>query len=101
MFPIVPKLHKNAAERKFGVCNLLIPIEVWSGRPDLNRGPPAPKAGALPGCATPRHEDPVDSTVFCDCSSSERATAVPVPCAILEESARIKPPCTIAGGVNH
>ena len=27
---------------------------VWSGRPDLNRRPPAPKAGALPGCATPR-----------------------------------------------
>jgi len=27
----------------------------WSGRPDLNRRPPAPKAGALPGCATPRH----------------------------------------------
>ena len=27
---------------------------VWSGRADLNRGPPAPKAGALPGCATPR-----------------------------------------------
>ena len=25
-----------------------------SGCPDLNRGPPAPKAGALPGCATPR-----------------------------------------------
>ena len=25
-----------------------------SGRPDLNRGPPAPKAGALPTCATPR-----------------------------------------------
>ena len=25
-----------------------------SGRPDLNRGLPAPKAGALPGCATPR-----------------------------------------------
>ena len=29
--------------------------EDWSGRADLNRGPPAPKAGALPGCATPRH----------------------------------------------
>src|SRR6266567_9483737 len=29
---------------------------IWSGRPDLNRRPPAPKAGALPGCATPRHE---------------------------------------------
>jgi site-specific DNA recombinase len=28
----------------------------WSGRADLNRGPPAPKAGALPGCATPRHD---------------------------------------------
>ena len=26
----------------------------WSGRPGSNRGPPAPKAGALPGCATPR-----------------------------------------------
>ena len=25
-----------------------------SGRPDSNRGPPAPKAGALPGCATSR-----------------------------------------------
>jgi site-specific DNA recombinase len=30
--------------------------ENWSGRADLNRGPPAPKAGALPGCATPRHD---------------------------------------------
>jgi hypothetical protein len=27
----------------------------WSGREDLNLRPPAPKAGALPGCATPRH----------------------------------------------
>src|SRR5712691_6503201 len=27
-----------------------------SGRPDLNRGPPAPKAGAIPGYATPRSE---------------------------------------------
>ena len=26
-----------------------------SGRPDSDRRPPAPKAGALPGCATPRH----------------------------------------------
>ena len=29
-------------------------IRVWSGRGDLNARPPAPKAGALPGCATPR-----------------------------------------------
>ena len=28
----------------------------WSGRGDLNSRPPAPKAGALPGCATPRQE---------------------------------------------
>ena len=28
--------------------------EVWSGREDLNLRHPAPKAGALPGCATPR-----------------------------------------------
>src|ERR1700751_5591146 len=26
----------------------------WSGRSDLNTRPPAPHAGALPGCATPR-----------------------------------------------
>ena len=30
----------------------------WSGRPGSNRGPPAPKAGALPGCATPRRMRP-------------------------------------------
>ena len=28
----------------------------WSGREDLNLRHPAPKAGALPGCATPRLE---------------------------------------------
>ena len=28
--------------------------EVWSGRLDLNQRLPAPEAGALPGCATPR-----------------------------------------------
>jgi hypothetical protein len=33
----------------------------WSGRADSNRGPPAPKAGALPGCATPRQGMPLDS----------------------------------------
>src|SRR5690554_3257633 len=27
----------------------------WSGRRDSNSRPPAPKAGALPSCATPRH----------------------------------------------
>ena len=38
----------------------------WSGRPDLNRGPPAPKAGALPGCATPRHEVRKDYKGLCN-----------------------------------
>ena len=30
--------------------------ERWSGRPDLNRRPSAPKADALPGCATSRRK---------------------------------------------
>ncbi len=29
-------------------------LGIWSGRLDSNQRPPAPKAGALPGCATPR-----------------------------------------------
>ena len=29
----------------------------WSGCSDLNRGPPAPKAGALPNCATARFHE--------------------------------------------
>ena len=33
--------------------------ELWSGRLDLNQRPPAPKAGALPGCATPRSSEKV------------------------------------------
>ena len=32
------------------------PVSKWSGREDLNLRPPAPKAGALPGCATPRQK---------------------------------------------
>ena len=48
----------EAIENPFGPKVLPIcperTILVWSGRPDLNRRPPAPKAGALPGCATPR-----------------------------------------------
>ena len=36
------------------VCFTLLLFYRWSGREDLNLRPPAPKAGALPGCATPR-----------------------------------------------
>src|SRR5947208_16088609 len=35
---------------KYMIIGLLL-----SGRPDSNRGPLAPKASALPGCATPRN----------------------------------------------
>ena len=43
---------------------------MWSGRPGSNRGPPAPKAGALPVCATPRllsrlGHTLLDSAVLC------------------------------------
>jgi hypothetical protein len=38
--------------------------EDWSGRGDLNARPPAPKAGALPGCATPRHATPLIKPLF-------------------------------------
>ena len=38
-----------------GATPLLVAFAaIQSGRPDSNRGPPAPKAGALPDCATPR-----------------------------------------------
>ncbi len=39
-----------------------INLTSWSGRLDLNQRPPAPKAGALPGCATPR---------LCCCTNSK------------------------------
>ena len=44
-------MHKNEgpSEMRWGLIGK-------SGRPDLNRGPPAPKAGAIPGYATPRNE---------------------------------------------
>src|SRR5215471_12731639 len=38
--------------------------EIWSGRGDLNARPPAPKAGALPGCATPRHINNLERVSF-------------------------------------
>jgi hypothetical protein len=65
----------------------------WSGRPDLNRRPPAPKAGALPGCATPRHNEPLDYTL-CNfkpesalrCGISFRANLAPQPSASILKS---------------
>jgi hypothetical protein len=48
------------------VCDLYVTyrFEKWSGRLDSNQRPPAPKAGALPDCATPRHANSkADSTI--------------------------------------
>ena len=48
----------------------------WSGRDDLNVRPPAPKAGALPGCATPRQETEDHSThAGCEIKDSSKHEA--------------------------
>ena len=44
------RLGNRAGERRFGEFQR----SSWSGRPDSNRRQRAPKARALPGCATPR-----------------------------------------------
>ena len=41
----------------------------WSGRPDSNWRPPAPHAGALPGCATPRPDSSRISHSATGCNS--------------------------------
>ena len=38
------------------------PARMWSGRRDLNSRPPAPKAGALPACATSRGPHPIGAS---------------------------------------
>ena len=43
-----PKRGRSARSHRLGRRSR------WSGRRDSNTRPPAPKAGALPGCATPR-----------------------------------------------
>ena len=46
---VAPLCAEFGISRKTGFTS-----EKWSGRLDSNQRPPAPKAGALPGCATPR-----------------------------------------------
>jgi hypothetical protein len=87
IFLIVPKLHHNAAVAK------LVRVShwakgIWSGRADLNRGPPAPKAGALPGCATPRHLLRIDSTAVLDFPSTAPAPTAHELCKIDVVSSR-------------
>src|SRR5439155_22683236 len=49
--PLIPRRRRGLQLR---YVNLASNAEKWSGRLDSNQRPPAPKAGALPGCATPR-----------------------------------------------
>ncbi len=59
--------------------NLLMP---WSGRPDSNWRPSAPKADALPDCATPRRDftrccfdfNPIRACVSAPCARLPRTT---------------------------
>ena len=52
---IGPKSDPNSDFREPALSGFVATAgEIWSGRLDLNQRPPAPKAGALPGCATPR-----------------------------------------------
>ena len=70
--PIVPERARNRPRRSSVATSVFAHLRgpsqilVISGRPDLNRRPFAPKANALPGCATPRD----DHQVYC---RSERA----------------------------
>ncbi len=45
------KVNQSDTDRSLSTAHC---CKIWSGREDLNFRPPAPKAGALPGCATPR-----------------------------------------------
>ena len=51
--PRIQRITSNILDRFVGKTNQTT-IEIWSGRRDLNSRPPAPHAGTLPGCATPR-----------------------------------------------
>lgn len=47
-----PYFQKKRADQL--ATDLLFGQSLWSGRGDLNSGPPEPHSGALPGCATSR-----------------------------------------------
>ena len=51
---IRPRVHRRVHGEILMRTEIVSSLVSWSGRGDLNARPPAPKAGALPGCATPR-----------------------------------------------
>src|SRR5690242_12813359 len=71
-----------AASRRVCYPTVTPGIGKWSGRLDSNQRPPAPKAGALPGCATPRLCEDFDSTALSalfNCAHQiERTEHVPI-----------------------
>ena len=71
--PILEIIY-DAARKPLESTNQVLCFQ-WSGRGDLNARPPAPKAGALPGCATPRHlTDSFDSKPLLDSPHSATRT---------------------------
>src|SRR6266403_5823573 len=56
-------VYANSDRRVCSGSFLRLQKKKWSGRPDLNRGPHAPQACALPGCATPRQANNHKSTL--------------------------------------
>jgi hypothetical protein len=48
----IRRCRQNCAERSLCICSII--PQNWSGRQDSNLRHLAPKASALPGCATPR-----------------------------------------------
>jgi hypothetical protein len=57
---VMDECHK---QKRQGANPCRFSIFKWSGRHDLNMRPPAPKAGALPNCATPRYTSLSDARI--------------------------------------
>ena len=66
--------------KKRGASKMLSPsflLVNWSGRGDLNSGPPEPHSGALPGCATSRKKDDYGfSFALCQAINKPKQTTI-------------------------
>ena len=57
LYPVELRAHIMWRHESFPLLHSVLPttvLQFWSGRWDSNSRPSAPKADALPGCATPR-----------------------------------------------